>query len=623
MNSENWPYIALVVVLVAVLAPAWAATLFCCLWGWPKAIRLLGLLAWCLFQQQPPPPDPLAPVQGLRARVVAVVCQPAVATPRGCRFAVEVHHWTDRIDAFPGRWLVDWKGGEADQVALGDQWWLQGTLVGFDPPAFPGDWDGAQYWARRGLSQRLRVSQGRYLRPAPGNHVHYWRYKLTQRLADRLKSPRSALLGAVVFGDGSRLPAQLSQDFRLAGASHLLVASGTNVALLVAWLFWIGARAGWGPVRCAGLGLWLVPVYVALTGAAPAMVRAGAMGWLALLARWTGRSVTLGRSLALGSLGVLVWDPNFLYDVGFQLSFAAVASLAWLVEPVRRWLPARLPLITPLSASLACTLGLMPVSLYTFHTFQPLAPLANLWLAPLVEGLLPAGLALSALDLLHPRLGQLLGRGLDPWLWLVEKSVSIWAHLSPQLEVPDPGPLGALAWLSLLGLVWLGPRLATIGLASGLCWLCLLPTGTGPQLRLRWLWLGGQPACWLTQANHQAMLLTCIEQVSWAQRLRLTQGLAPFERLLSLSDPPGRWIFGDGWLECSGERLFYQQGNLRLGLVARAGDWDGLSWGLDSTGQWVWGGGQPIRLEKGQPWQLWRVHRQLWIQPWKRDTLQL
>ena len=119
------------------------------------------------------------------------------------------------------------------------------------------------------------------------------------------------------------------------------------------------------------------------------------------------------------------------------------------------------------------------------------------------------------------------------------------------------------------------------------------------------------------------MLLTCPEQVSWAQRLRLTQGLAPFERLLSLSDPPGRWIFGDGWLECSGERLFYQQGNLRLGLVARAGDWDGLSWGLDSTGQWVWGGGQPIRLEKGQPWQLWRVHRQLWIQPWKRDTLQL
>jgi ComEC/Rec2-related protein len=622
MNSDNGPYVAISLVLLAVLLPWWVAALFCCLWGWPHALKLLGLLGWCLFQMQSPPPDPLAPVHGLKAQVVAVVCEPAVATPRGCRFAVEVHHWTDRIDAFPGRWLVDWKGGQADQVALGDHWLLHGKLVGFDPPAFPGDWDGAQYWARRGLTQRLRVDQARFLRPATRHRIHYWRYKLTQRLADRLPGPRSALLGAVVYGDGSRLSPQLSQDFRLAGASHLLVASGTNVALLVAWLFWIGARLGWGPVRCAGLGLWLIPIYVGLTGAAPAMVRAGAMGWLALLARWTGRSVTLGRSLALGSLGVLLWDPNYLYDVGFQLSFAAVASLAWLVKPVQRWLPAGMPLLTPLSASLACMLGLMPVSLYTFHTFQPLSPLANLWLAPWVEGLLPAGLALSGLDLVHPRLGQVLGRGLDPWLWWVECSVGMWARLSPQIEVPDPGPLGWLAWLSLVGLIWLGPGRATLTLACCIGWISLIPKPEGPEMRLRWLWLGGKPACWLTQGHHQAMLLVSPQQSTWAQRMRLAQGLAPLDRVLTLEDPPGRWTLGDGWLEAEPGRLIFHQHDLCLGLVSRAGDWDGLSWALDSTGQWVWGGGEPHKLDQGQPWQLWREHRQLWIQPWKRATLQ-
>ena len=615
MNTENWPYIALVVVLMTLFCPVWLTALFCCLGG-RSSPALLAVLGWCLFQLQPPAPDQLSSLRDMRAQVVAVVCEPAVATERGCRFAVEVHHWTDRIDAYSRRWLVDWKGGDASQVALGDQWYLRGSLVGFEAPAFPGDWDGADYWKKRGIRQRLRVSEARFLRPAPAPLIDFWRYKLTQRLADRIPGAHSAILCAVVYGDGSHLTPQLSQQFRLAGASHLLVASGTNVALLVGWLFWVGGRCGWGPVRCSGLGLWVIPAYVALTGAAPAMIRAGVMGWLALLARWTGHSVDLGRSLALGSLGVLLWDPNYAYDVGFQLSFAAVASLAWLVPPVQRWLPPRLPLLTPLSASLACTLGLMPVSLYTFHTFQPVAPLANLWLAPLVEGLLPVGLGFSLLDLMHPRLGLWLGKLLGPWLWLVEHSVSWWADLSPQIEVPNPGFAGWLAWLCLLALLWLGPRPLTIGLAAMLCWVTLVPAPTSPTLVLRWLWLGSHPACWIRRGDQHAMLLCSPEQRSWAERMRLTQGLGPFQQVLCLGQEPGRWRLGEGWLESQPGRLTYAQRNLRLGLVAQARDWDGLNWALDSTGQWLWSGGDPIHLDKGHPWQLRLIYRQLWLEPW-------
>lgn len=346
------------------------------------------------------------------------------------------------------------------------------------------------------------------------------------------------------------------------------------------------------------------------------MLRAGVMGWLGLLARYTGHTVGLGRCLALGSLGVLLWDPNFLFDVGFQLSFAAVASLAWLVPPVLRWLPARLPLRGALAASLACTLGVIPCSLFVFHTVQPLSPLANLWMGPLVEGLLPVGLGLSALDLIHPRLGQLGVIPLKPWLWLILASARCWAFWSPQIQVPDPGLLGWLAWLFFLTLVWMGPGLLTVAAASGLSLFSLLQCPASEELRVRWFRLGPNPAAWLSQGAHQAALLCQPEQLPLLERLRLSQGYAPFECVLSLESPAQRVLWGRGWLQAESGRLVYYQQQARFGLVREPADWDGLSWALDSTGAWVWGGGQPQSLPAGRAWQLWLRHRQLWIRPW-------
>lgn len=612
----DWPYLALAAVILTVLCPCRVALLLCLALGGRHRLLLCCLVPWCLWRIQPPPTDPLSQVEGIRAQVVARVCEAPVTTPKGCRFVAEVHHWTDRVDAFEGRWLVDWKDGDASEVALGELWHLQGVLVDFAPASYPGDWDSGTYWKRRGVTQHLRVSQARFLRPSPDHPLQAWRYRLTQRLADRLPGEGSALLCAVVYGDGSRLSRQVQDQFRRSGTSHLLVASGSNVAVLVGFVCWLGARAGWGPVRCSGLCLWLVPIYVVLAGAAPAMLRAGVMGWLGLLARWSGHTVSMGRCLALGSLGVLLWDPNFLFDVGFQLSFGAVASLAWLSKPVLGWLPEKMPMRAAMAASLACTLGVMPCSIFVFHTVQPLSPLANLWMAPLVESLLPVGLGISALDLAQPRLGQLAVLPLKPWLWLILASARRWALWSPQIQVPDPGAMGWLAWLFFIALILAGPRLLTVSAAAALTLFSLIQPPVCETLRVRWFWLGRNPAIWLSQGPNQAALLCNHEQEPLLERLRLSQGCAPFQHVLTLEDAPDRRLWGQGWIEQSSGQIVYSQGRARFGLVQNTGDWDGLSWALDSSGSWVWGGAQPHPLERGKAWQLWLQHRQLWIRTW-------
>ncbi len=92
MNDDNWPYLLLVLVLLAVLCPWWVAALYCCCWG-GAALSMGGLLLCCWLRLQPPATDPLADQAPVRADVVAVVCEPAVATSRGCRFVVEVHNF--------------------------------------------------------------------------------------------------------------------------------------------------------------------------------------------------------------------------------------------------------------------------------------------------------------------------------------------------------------------------------------------------------------------------------------------------------------------------------------------------------------------------------------------------
>lgn len=625
MNASTWPYWCLLALAVGALLPPvfWISLLvpLAAFGSWRSALLILLCLLRGWMGSQAPPPGPLTGVEGSRAQVVVRVCEAAVPTAKGCRFVAEVHHWTDRPWGFAGRWLVEWKGGSAGDVAMGDFWHLRGKLTWFPPPAYPGDWDGALLWGRRGVTQRLKTSQADFVRPAEPdgwyNTTLCWRARLTQRMADRLPAERSGLLSAVVYGDGGRVSPALNDAFRQAGVSHLLVASGANVAILVAWVCALGRLGGFSPQRCAGLCLWLTPAYVLLAGCSPAMVRAGAMSWVALLARFTGQTSSVGRSLALGSSAVLAYDPNYLFDLGFQLSFAAVAALAWLQPPVARWLGGRWPMLT---ATLACALGLIPLSWSAFGCLQPVAILSNLWMGPLCESLLPAGLAWSLVDCAWPQGGKWLAGWLDPWLWLIQQSVEFWARCSWQLELPAPTPVGWAAWGLLMAVVVCGPTrrcLVPMALAP---LLCLWPRDVPPGLQIRCLQMGFAPCFWLRQGESDVLLACKAEQVEPARRMLLRSGGAGWARVLTLgAETPERWRWGGGWLQSAPERVSFHQPPFSVGLGSSEADLWELSWSVSEQGQVTVPGLEPFLLQPGQPWQGVVADGALRVSPWASE----
>src|SRR5256714_11110343 len=132
----------------------------------------------------------------------------------------------------------------------------------------------------------------------------------------------------MVLGEDDALDARTRGDFRASGLSHLLAASGQNVALLA--LLATGGLALLGVGRRGRLAgaLVLIAVYVPLAGAGPSIQRAGVMGAAGLVAGLAGRPASRSYALLLAAAATLLVNPRASAHVGWQLSFAAVLGIA-------------------------------------------------------------------------------------------------------------------------------------------------------------------------------------------------------------------------------------------------------------------------------------------------------
>lgn len=223
-----------------------------------------------------------------------------------------------------------------------------------------------------------------------------------------LPPPLGALARGMVLGEGAALPSGVAADFQAVGLTHIVAASGANVALLVALALGIAAAAG-VPLR---LRLWsmliVIAAYVPLAGGGPSIQRAGVMGAAAVVAALASTPSSRWYALLLAALATLVANPRAAEDPGWQLSFAAVIALIALLPPLRRRFARRLP--APLgelaAVTVSASVGTAPliaahfdrvslVSLPVNVAAAPVVPLV-MWLGTLAALAGQAGTALAA-----------------------------------------------------------------------------------------------------------------------------------------------------------------------------------------------------------------------------------
>jgi competence protein ComEC len=225
----------------------------------------------------------------------------------------------------------------------------------------------------------------------------------------------NSLLEALMVGFTDDLDPLLLKAYADSGVIHIIAISGLHLALICQFLQIVLLQKGqnksgrWIKLLVMITCLWS---YSLLSGASPSVIRAAGMFSLALFARNIFRETTLYNILAASAFLLLCYDPFWIFDTGFQLSYAAVLSLGLFSKPIRDFLPLQNKILDSLwnatSVSMAAQILTTPISLYYFHRFPTYFLIANLLAVPLSSLILAGGILLCACNPINP-LAQLIG----------------------------------------------------------------------------------------------------------------------------------------------------------------------------------------------------------------------
>jgi len=221
-----------------------------------------------------------------------------------------------------------------------------------------------------------------------------------------MSEPESGLARSIIFGGQKGLDQNIRDDFQTVGLSHIMAVSGFHVSVLAAVIMAVLLALGLSRQRAFYLAVIFLAVYIILVGLPASAMRAGLMAFLVLWALKLGRLNKITNSLALAAVVLLFINPKlFRDDVGFQLSFLAVAGIVYaypILEALRQKI--KLPKLKGLSDILLITLSAqvftLPILAYNFSRISLIAPLANiivLWAAPPLIILSLAALPLGAI----------------------------------------------------------------------------------------------------------------------------------------------------------------------------------------------------------------------------------
>ena len=316
-----------------------------------------------------------------------------------------------RVETPDGRLLVDTPDAGLD-LAPGDG--VQATGIAREP--LP--WERA-YLSRLGYRAVLSAPEVTRL-DAPRRGLAGWLDTVRSRAEAALgtgtgEAPASLLRG-FVLGQDDRIAAETVEDFRRSGLAHLLAVSGTNVMLLSLLAFAVLGLLG-VPLRPRLLCvLVLIAIYVPVAGAGPSIQRAGVMGAVGVIAVLASRPRSRGFALLLAAAATLAFNPRASGDVGWQLSFAAVAGIVlWTgrlrdllqgPEPERRS-PVRRALAEGAGLTIAATVATAPLMAHHFDAFPITSLPANLLALPAVAPVMWLGMAAGAA-------GQVPGAPVEP-----------------------------------------------------------------------------------------------------------------------------------------------------------------------------------------------------------------
>ncbi|MEC0334034.1 ComEC/Rec2 family competence protein [Paenibacillus macerans] len=253
----------------------------------------------------------------------------------------------------------------------------------------------------------LNVLPGKWSAAALLGEVDALRAYLGAQIERLFPGWQAGYMKGLLIGLQDELDPEKYAEFTQLGLTHILAISGSHVAINVAIVFWLLRLCRVSRETALIVMLFFVPAYVLITGFSPSVIRSGIMTTLGIYLLRRGKLKDSINVLSAAALMMLLWDPYFLLNVSFQLSFAVTAGLIVfvpLISPYFAWLPPKIR--GTVAITLAAEIVSFPLTIFYFNQFSLLSLAANLLIVPVIGALaLPMGTAALLLSFFAYRLG--------------------------------------------------------------------------------------------------------------------------------------------------------------------------------------------------------------------------
>ncbi|MBI3671584.1 ComEC family competence protein [Candidatus Azambacteria bacterium] len=275
------------------------------------------------------------------------------------------------------------------EYEYGDRLLAEGKLK--KPENFSG-FDYKNYLAKDGIYFLMQYPNVEVKEEGKGIALKYHLFKLKNAFEENIKSvlpsPESDFMNGMLFGSKSEMPKTLYDAFIKTGTAHIVALSGFNVTIIVVFLAWMFGFFFSNRKIVALIAIFMIVLFVVMTGASSSVVRAAIMGSVLLMSRYYGRAQYSLNALIFAAFLMSVFNPKILvFDISFQLSFLATCGLLYiypyLLEKFKK-IPDIFKLRDTMSATLAAQAAVLPILVHSFSQISLISPLANILVLPLV-----------------------------------------------------------------------------------------------------------------------------------------------------------------------------------------------------------------------------------------------
>ncbi|AOW20457.1 ComEC/Rec2 family competence protein [Urechidicola croceus] len=295
--------------------------------------------------------------------------------------------------------------------------------------------------------------------------------------ANGFKGDELAVMNALLLGQRQDISSELIQSYSGAGAIHILAVSGLHIGIILLILNFVFKpieKLPKGKLFKAILVVSFLWIFAFVAGMSASVIRAVTMFTAVAIGMQVNRPTNVYNTLVISMFFLLLFNPYFLFDVGFQLSYLAVFAIVW-IQPLLSglWKP-KWKLVNYfwqlLTVSIAAQFGVVPISLYYFHQFPGLFFISNLVVIPVLGIILIGGVLVIILSTLNA-LPIFIAKGYNYSIYLMNITID-WVAQQEEFLIKDIS-FSILLVISFYTLIVMSVRLFESFNSSRLIWFLI------------------------------------------------------------------------------------------------------------------------------------------------------